>query len=283
MTHLQTLPLCRDLSSSRFSVKINRIDSSWLRKMRKILKKLELETLSVLPSDITSSFPFQRHIIVQNKSPKMKRLAHDTLQSEIKTSTETVAMTIKATTTRASTMQYNRKLTKGSSQSRRLRRIPAKTLSSAFLSSSPSLSSSWLPSKRNPQTLSVFLLFQILLSFSSAFNVETSFPVIHQGVGVDQNSFFGFSISQFKSQGENYILVGAPRHHHHSAPSPFSSSSSSSSSSPPPTPSTGRGALFRCRANPFTDSFGAQQLCQDLKIDEDVSDRVTQSQEVRMW
>ena len=257
--------------------------------MRKILKNLELEILSVSPSDstTTSSFSFQRHIIVHNQSPKMKRLFHNTLHSEIKTSTETVAMTTKAVTTRASTMQNNYIFAERSTQSRHQRRIPAKNLSPAFPLSS--LSSSSSTRKSSPQTLLLFLIFLLLLSISSAFNVETSFPVIHQGVGVDQNSFFGFSISQFKSQGENYILVGAPRHHHHSAPSPFSSSSSSSfssssssSSSPPSTPSTGRGALFRCRANPFTDSFGAQQLCQDLKIDEDVSDRVTQSQEVRM-
>ena len=38
------------------------------------------------------------------------------------------------------------------------------------------------------------IVFSCLCSFSSAFNVETSFPVIHRGVGVDHNSFFGFSI-----------------------------------------------------------------------------------------
>ena len=136
-------------------------------------------------------------------------------------------------------------------------------------------------------TLSTFFLLPLLLlllsSFicsASGFNVDTLFPVSHSGVGVEQNSLFGFSISQFKSEGENYILVGAPRHHHHHHRSHHQPSSSSSSPTRPPSVTSGRGALFRCRANPFTDSFGAQQLCQDLKIEENVSDYATTTQEV---
>ena len=180
--------------------------------------------------------------------------------------------------------------------------LPIKKLTNKYFSPflSPSSSSPSSPSSTTLKMFSIVICFCSLLSISSGFNVETSFPVIHRGVGigdggssggsissssssrsgVHSNSFFGFSISQFKSDGENYILVGAPRHHSRvSSPSP---SSFSSSSSPPPSPTTGRGALFRCLANPFTDSLGAQQLCQDLRIDKDASDRVTQSQEVRL-